>query len=114
MIFGTENIAMFDWPWSVVHFFAGVIIGVIFSLQRSVGQRRALEWGFGLLALWELVEIFLRLEKNSPTVGPTLHRIFTQNYFAAESTINSIGDLVIGSLGIIVGYRLGKSFLRSL
>ncbi len=107
-IFGQINAAVFDWPWSGIHWLSGFVIGVLLILfLKIIKPGRFWSLGFGLLLLWELVEITLRyLDVHAHEAIAPLKQTVGGFAFAPESTANIVGDLAIGSLGLVLGRRL--------
>ncbi len=81
--FSALNLGMFDFPWSVLHFFAGWLLA--FLALRN-GQRRLFLW-FSILILaligWEVFE-----------VAQGRH-----GFGGAESGPNIIFDIIVGAAG---------------
>lgn len=119
VIFGQINVAVFDLPWSVIHFISGVTIGAILvGFVRLQPHRKFWSVGVGLLVLWELVEITLRyLDVHAHAVVAPLKQAVAGFAFAPETTLNIIGDLIIGSIGLMLGSwairQLQKGFFRT-
>lgn len=125
MLFGAINIAMFDWPWSGIHFLSGLVAGLVLSAVSFLHPRRSsslspirLEvhgrgvgvedqfWTAGLtvLILWELTEITLRyLDGHAHQAIRPLKDAVGGFAFAPETHLNTLGDLVIGSIGLWLG-----------
>ena len=102
--------AVFDWPWSAIHFTSGTIIGAILFFSAKIrGSWTPWVIGFSLLALWECVEVtlfFLDVHAHE-TIAP-LKRAVSGFGFAPETTTNIIGDLLIGVAGLWTGQRIGR------
>lgn len=101
---------MFDWPWSGIHWLSGFIIGVILVFSLNITrQRKFWSIGLGLLILWELLEITLRyFDVHAHQSIALLKQAMGGFAFAPETTVNSIGDLIIGSVGLLVGRFFGR------
>lgn len=107
-LFGSVNIAMFDWPWSGIHFLAGLLIGLLLGFVRGWRPTKRF-WviGLGALVLWELVERTLRfLNIHAHTFIAPLKASVASFAFGEETIANSLGDLMIGSLGLYIGRTL--------
>ena len=105
VIFGPVNIAMFDWPWSGIHFTSGLLIGLMLGFVRGTRPPKKF-WtiGIGLLVIWELIEFVLRwLDIHDPQAVSALKQSVAGFAFGRETPINSFGDLVIGSVGLLSG-----------
>lgn len=112
-LFGTINEAMFDWPWSAVHLLSGTLIGAGLSVIMRRRARRYWVVGIGLLALWELFEGALRyLDVHAHEAVAPLKSAVLGWFFAHESPANVVGDLLIGSLGLLIGRALLRTVLR--
>lgn len=115
MLFGEVNQAAVDWPWSVIHVGSGVAIGlVLISVMRAPGYRQFWLAGMGLLILWELVEVSLRLlDMHAHEFIRPLKQAVHGFAFDQESPGNILGDLVVGGLGLWVGGAAGRALRRS-
>lgn len=103
-IIGVVNVAMLDWPWSVIHGLSGLVIGVMMmTVWPTISRWRFFSVGFGLLVLWEIVEILLRFfDAHAHLAIAPLKQAVGGFAFAPETTLNIFGDLVIGSAGLVV------------
>lgn len=108
------NVAVFDWPWSVIHWSSGFVIGVLLTVfLRKVKAGKFWSSGLGLLVLWELVEITLRyLDIHAHETVAPLKQAVASFAFAPESIANIIGDLAIGSAGLWYARRLKQRISR--
>ena len=102
LIFGPVNEAMFDWPWSGIHFVSGLLIGlVLVTWPRTRFMKRFWFTGIGLLILWELFEFTLRtLDIYAHEAVAPLKQTMAGWFFAKENLVNVIGDIVIGVSGL--------------
>ncbi len=109
-LFGEINVAVFDWPWSLVHWVSGFTIGAILATFVWLRPpRRFWVSGVGLLVLWELTEMTLRyLDVHAHDAVAPLKQAVSGFAFAPESSANTIGDLIIGAVGLEFGRRLGR------
>lgn len=109
-LFGPVNIAMFDWPWSGIHFLSGLVIGVIFVLaNRRRPWRSSILLGLFLLILWECFEGFLRyMDLNHHAGVLPLKTALDGAFFDIESWANLIGDIIIGMVGITLVRAAGS------
>ncbi len=108
MLLGQLNQAALDWPWSFVHTLSGIAIGwILANTVRWRPTRTFWVSGIGLLVLWELVEVVLRLldQHAHQAIAPLKHAVHSFA-FAQESLTNSLGDLVVGTLGLWIGRQL--------
>jgi len=104
-LFGAINVAMFDWPWSGIHFISGLLIGLALAIFFSKNLvRRFWLAGIGLLVLWELVEKSLGYfdQYHHQFIAP-LKQAVSGFAFAPETIANTVGDLIIGSVGLWLG-----------
>lgn len=113
-IFGTENVAMFDWPWSVIHFTSGTVIGLLGGwLFQAKPLVRFWIFGSGLLLLWEVYERamhYLDLYHHQLVIG---FKAGVMGFaFAPETWVNTTGDLVIGGVGMLLGRWMMLNILR--
>lgn len=101
-LFGTLNVAVFDWPWSGIHFMSGATIGLLgtwWSLTRPT--RRFWSVGLSLLAVWEVYEATLRyLDTHHHQFIAGFKATVMEFAFGAESGWNVAGDLLIGIAGM--------------
>ncbi len=110
MFFGILNGAVFDWPWSTIHFGSGLALGIACGFfLRDRRRRSTLIFGVGLLVLWELTEIGLRtLAADAPgftaRIKPYVPAPFFGPFAAHESWSNIIGDLTAGSVGLLASF----------
>lgn len=104
-IFGAVNIAMFDWPWSGIHFMSGLLIGLITAWwSRTRVSKVFWSVSIGLLALWEVYERILHyLDVHHHQFIAGFKATVMNFAFAPETKLNTFGDLVIGTLGIFIG-----------
>lgn len=104
-IFGSVNIAMFDWPWSGIHFLSGLCVGLMLGFVRGWRPTRRF-WTIGILVLviWELIERTLRfLDIHAhDTIAPFKASV-ASFAFGEETWANTIGDVIIGSVGLLFG-----------
>ncbi len=115
-LFGSINIAMFDWPWSGIHFMSGTLIGLIAAWWPPTRRRKVFWWlCIGILFLWEVYERttqYLDVHHHEVIAG---FKIAVNNFgFAPETKLNSFGDLVIGSVGLLVGRWVVLTIRRKL
>ncbi len=102
--------------WSVVHFLSGVILGLIFILF-NLDLRSALLASFGLAALYELWEIFMKLSEDVPNVIMDIFLVVSGTYlpftFLARLSSNTTTlTLIILMLVQLILVRFGwKSYL---
>ena len=111
VLFGAINEAMFDWPWSGVHLLSGLCIGIMFGFIRGTRSPRKF-WllGLSILVLWELFEFTLRtLDIHDPQLVAGLKSSMASFAFGRETLANSSGDIIIGSVGLLIGW-LATSF----
>lgn len=113
-VFGTLNEAMFDWPWSGIHFSSGLAIGVIGTWWGLLRPRRRFWWiGSGALTIWEVYEATLRYFDIHHHQFIAAYKASVMNFaFGAESWWNVAGDLMIGLVGMIVGRWVVSMFQR--
>lgn len=105
IIFGTINVAMFDWPWSGIHFASGFLIGLVLAIILKRRQARPF-WliGVGVLGFWEIVERTLRyLDVHHHQAIAVFKASVAGFAFAPETVANTSGDLIIGALGLWIG-----------
>jgi len=105
MLYGTINQAMFDWPWSGIHFVSGLLIGLALAILIKRANNK-LFWiiGVGLLGAWELIEISLHyLDVHAHDFIAPLKESVAGFAFAPETVTNLIGDLLMGSVGLLFG-----------
>lgn len=114
ILFGAINVAMFDWPWSGIHFMSGFLIGALLAVLINK-QRPGRFWTFGegLLVLWEIVEKTLRyLDAHAHEAIAPFKQAVAGFAFAPETVANTTGDLIIGSVGIATSLFLVKTLTR--
>lgn len=99
------NEAMFDLPWSAVHLFSGMLLGAGLSIVfRRWTVRKFWFTGLALIVAWELFEGMLRfLDANAHAAIAPFKTAVSGFAFAEESTANIVGDLLIGSIGLVLG-----------
>lgn len=103
---GTLNQSVFDWPWSLIHLGSGLIIGWLVA-KPHLSWKRALLIGVGLLILWELFEGWLRwLDLYHHGSVATIKNSLGGAFFDRESWGNIVGDIVVGTFGIIAARTL--------
>lgn len=114
VLFGPVNQAMFDWPWSVIHLTSGLLIGAL--LLALIDQRRPGRFwtvGAGLLVLWEIVEKTLQyLDVHAHQSIAPLKQAVGGFAFAPETIANTTGDLIIGTVGMLIGLILMRQIVR--
>lgn len=107
-IVGPINTAIVDAPWSLIHFISGFIIGTAVALlDRPRRWGRKVVTGVSVLVAWEAIEITLhQLDLHAPGAVTWLKAAVHGYFFAPESAANVTGDLVIGTLGLLMGVKL--------
>lgn len=103
--FGSINVAMFDWPWSIIHLMSGTLIGLLLALILRRPRPRTFWWvGVGLLVIWEKYEWLMHyLDVHHHTVIAAYKTAVDSFAFAPETWVNILGDLIIGSVGLAAG-----------
>ncbi|MBI5405210.1 MAG: hypothetical protein HY976_03195 [Candidatus Kerfeldbacteria bacterium] len=91
ILFGPVNSAMFDLPWSAVHAASGLGLGFgLFMMHSRISDIGRFMIGVGFLAAWEIIEAAaVRLGVMEP-----------------ETFANVTGDMIIGPVGILIGWQL--------
>jgi len=108
IIFGPINRAVFDWPWSGIHFLSGVCIGALLALLGR-GRKILAVVGIGLLIIWEAIERTLHfLDVYHHAFIAPLKNAVDGFAFAAEVPANIAGDIFIGTIGLFVGWFIIK------
>lgn len=104
-IFGSINIAMFDWPWSMIHFMSGALIGLVATWWTITRRSRVFWWlGPSLLVIWEIYERMMHYLDVHHHAAIAAFKTAVDNFaFAPETKLNTFGDLVIGTVGLLVG-----------
>lgn len=99
------NETMFDWPWSAIHLLSGLLLGFGLSIIfRRWTARKFWLTGLSLVVAWELFEGVLRyLDANVHEAIAPFKNAVAGFAFAVESPTNIIGDLLIGSIGLVLG-----------
>lgn len=75
--------------WSLIHFSSGLIIGLL--MAKFYQAKKAWLVGFGLLAGYEIIELFL--------IGIL---------FIGETVTDVVWDLIIGMTGFTIAYQMFK------
>jgi hypothetical protein len=109
-LFGSINHGFFDSYWVIVHFAAGILTGLVILYYQKLKRKKLATSSYLLLGLtvitaWEYFEVVLRFaEKHDFRYLALLHTIIPNGFFAIESTINIISDLVVGGVGLTLAY----------
>ncbi|MBI5467393.1 MAG: hypothetical protein HY975_04250 [Candidatus Kerfeldbacteria bacterium] len=112
--FGSINVAMFDWPWSIIHLMSGTLIGLLLAVSFRLARRQTFWWtGIGLLAVWELYEWLMHyLDVHHHAVIAAYKTAVDSFAFAPETWVNITGDLIIGSVGLGFGRWIVRRIIR--
>lgn len=112
-IFGIENISFFDSYWALVHFIAGLLIGVTLLVLKLKEIKKYIFIGSLILILWEVLEIYLRyLYMKGSAFISFLESFMPESFFLGESYINIISDLVLGSFGLLIVFGLKSKIIK--
>lgn len=113
---GIPDLSFLDF-YSISHFAFGLVVGIIFFLIPSksnwlIKKENYFVIGFIVLILWEIFEHLLRyIKKYYPNLTEKLMSFLPDYWFAKESLLNSIGDLFIGLIGLIMIFFVLKYIL---
>ncbi len=107
ILFGIPNESIFDSLWALIHFLSGCVIGyaLAYLILRMNKSKKTLFFlvGFTLLVLWEVLEAFLRyFYIVDYQLTEKFLKFIPSEYFEYESYVNIAGDIIIGSIGLIL------------
>lgn len=112
ILFGPVNQAMFDWLWSGIHFMSGIFIGLAIAMIVSTTKRVGLGFGILMLTLWEGWEAFLRYLNIHHPVWLDPIRPGLGSIILPETAVNIAGDLLIGTMGLLIGLYVARWVTR--
>ena len=113
LLYGTVNISFFDSYWALVHFMSGLVLGILFIKLKFLETRKYFISGIFILFVWEVFEAFLRIvDVYSLDISNIIRSIVPSAYFATESPINILSDLILGTLGLLIVFSFRSKIIK--
>jgi|GEM_PF-3463668 len=115
-LYGITDVSVFDY-WTIIHLASGICLSSYLAvmLSRSDNPRRRTAYfsvGMGIIFLWELFEMVLRLiEYNDPVLAETLKNYLDPGFFGVESILNVASDIAIGATALVAMYFAATGLL---